>query len=72
MARTVWACWLLAGWNRSRDFGLGLADRAEFGLSRFSASRGLDMLERAEPVSVGRMPGRPPVVTIMDATAENP
>ena len=60
-------CWLLAGWNRSAEFSLALEDWAEFGLSRFSASRGLDELERAELVSVGRMPGRSPVVTILDA-----
>jgi hypothetical protein len=62
-------CWLLAGWNRSAEFELVIDDRAEFGLSRFSASRGLDELERAELVSVDRMPGRPPIVTILDADA---
>ena len=46
-------------------------DWAEFGLSRFSASRGLDALERAELASVGRMPGRSPIVTILDATGAN-
>ncbi len=45
--------------------------RAEFGLSRFSSSRGLDRLERASPVSVGRMPGRSPFVTILDGNAAN-
>ena len=60
-------CWLLAGWNRSAEFELALDDWAEFGLSRFSASRGLDELERAGLVSVGRTPGRSPVVTILDA-----
>ncbi len=45
--------------------------RAEFGLSQFSASRGLDELERAELASVGRMRGRPPVVTILAANAVN-
>ena len=34
-----------------------------------SASRGLDGLEWAEPVSVGRMPGRSPVVRMLDAAA---
>jgi hypothetical protein len=63
-------CWLLAGWSRSAEFELALDGLAEFGLSRFSASRGLDMLERAELVSVGRMPGRSPVVTILDVGAE--
>jgi hypothetical protein len=59
-------CLLLAGWNRSAEFELALDNWAEFGLSRFSASRGLDELERAELICVGRMPGRPPVVTIPD------
>ena len=65
-------CWLLAGWSRSAEFELALDDWAEFGLSRFSASRGLDELERAGLVSVGRMPGRSPVVTILDASADEP
>jgi hypothetical protein len=60
-------CSLLAGWNRSAEFELALADWAEFGLSRFSASRGLDELERTEMVSVGRMPGWSPIVTIVNA-----
>jgi hypothetical protein len=64
-------CWLLAGWSRSAELDLALDDRAEFGLSRFSASRGLDELERAELVSVGRMPGRSPVVTILGPDATN-
>ena len=34
-------CWLLAGWERSAEFELALDDWAEFGLSRFSASRGI-------------------------------
>jgi hypothetical protein len=62
-------CWLLAGWERSADFELALDTWSEFGLSRFSASRGLDALERAELVSVARTPGRSPVVTILDAEA---
>ena len=62
-------CWLLAGWNRSAEFELALADWAEFGLSRFSASRGLDTLERAGLVSDARRPGRSPVVLIRDPTA---
>jgi hypothetical protein len=65
------ACSLLARRNRPAEFELALDDWAEFGLSRFSASRGLDELERAELVSVGRMSGRSPIVTIVDATAAN-
>jgi hypothetical protein len=64
-------CWLSAGRSRSADFELALDGWAEFGLSRFSASRGLDELERAGLVSVGRTPGGSPVVTILDATATN-
>jgi hypothetical protein len=67
----VSVCWLLAGWNRSAEFELAFDDWAEFGLSRFSASRGLAELERAELVSVGRMPGRSPVVTMLDVNATN-
>jgi hypothetical protein len=61
-------CWLLAGWNRSAVFELALEDWSEFGLSRFSASRGLDTLERAGLVSTVRRPGRSPVVTILGTT----
>jgi hypothetical protein len=60
-------CWLLAGWERSAEFELTLDGWAEFGLSRFSASRGLDELERAGLVSVGRSPGRSPIVEIRDS-----
>jgi len=59
-------CWLLAGWERSAGFELALDGWAELGLSRFSASRGLDQLERAKLVSIGRTPGRSPVVSILD------
>jgi hypothetical protein len=62
-------CWLLAGWGRSAEFELELGDWAEFGLSRFSASRGLDELERAGLVFTARMRGRSPVVTILDVGA---
>ena len=61
-------CWLLAGWNRSAELELALDDRAEFGLSRFSASRGLGTLERAGLVFTVRRSGLPPIVTILDAT----
>jgi len=62
-------CWLLAGWERSAGFELALDGWVDLGLSRFSASRGLDELERAELVSVGRTPGRSPVVTVLDIGA---
>jgi hypothetical protein len=63
-------CWLLAGWERSADFELALGDWAEFGLSRFSASRGLDTLEGAGLVAVARRPGLSPVVSIRDPGTE--
>jgi hypothetical protein len=62
-------CWLLAGWERSAGFELALDGWADLDLSRFAASRGLNELERAKLVSVGRTPGRSPVVTIRDAGA---
>jgi hypothetical protein len=65
-------CWLLAGWNRSAEFELAMGDWAEFGLSRFSASRGSCTLERAGLLASIRRPGRSPVVMILDATMGNP
>jgi hypothetical protein len=59
-------CWLLAGWERSAGFELALDDSAEFGLSRFSASRGLDNLEGAGLVSAVRRPGRSPAMTLLN------
>jgi hypothetical protein len=58
---------LLAGWERSAEFELALDGWAEFGLSRFSASRGLDTLERAGLVSAVRLPGRSPIVSILES-----
>jgi hypothetical protein len=59
-------CWLSAGWSRSADFELALDGWAEFGLSRFSASRGLDELARVGLLSVSRRSGRPSAVTILE------
>jgi hypothetical protein len=56
----------LAGWERSAGFELALDGWAEFGLSRFSACRGLDTLESAELVSAVRRTGRSAVVSILD------
>jgi hypothetical protein len=64
-------CWLLAGWERSAAFELAFDDWTEFGLSRFSASRGLQGLESAGLVAVARSSGRSPVVTIRDWEAES-
>jgi hypothetical protein len=59
-------CWLLAGWNRSAEFELGLSEWKEMGLSRFSASRGVECLRRAGLVAVVERPGRQPMVTLRD------
>lgn len=66
--RVASVCWFLAGWSRSAEFELALDGWAEFGHSRFSASRGLDELERAGLVFVCRTPGRSRVVTILDGS----
>jgi hypothetical protein len=58
-------CWLLAGWERSAEFELALDDWEDFGLSRFSASRGLDKLESAGLVSAVRRPGRSPTISLL-------
>jgi hypothetical protein len=60
-------CWLLAGRERSADFELASDGWAEFGLSRFSASRGLDALESAGLVAAVRRDGRSPLVSILDS-----
>ena len=65
-------CWLLAGWERSADFELALGDWAEFGLSRSSASRGLDELERAGLIAAVRRHGRTPMVSILDPIPHPP
>jgi hypothetical protein len=58
-------CWLLAGWSRSAKIEPALENWSEFGLSRFSTSRGLATLEGAGLVSVSRRPGQSPIVTIV-------
>jgi hypothetical protein len=60
------ACWLLAGWSRSAEFELALGGWADLGISRDSASRGLQELGSAELVNIVRSPGRSPVVTLLD------
>jgi DNA-binding transcriptional ArsR family regulator len=64
--------WLLAGWERSADFELASDDWAEFGLSRSSASRGLDELERAGLIAAVRRHGRTPMVSILDPIPHPP
>ena len=64
-------CWLLAGWERSAGFELALDGWADLGLSRFSASRGLEELEGAELLSVVRGQGRSPIVSLLDVGPES-
>jgi hypothetical protein len=63
-------CWLVAGWERSAEFELPLSGWAEFGLTRFSAARGLKELEQARLISVVRNPGRSPFVSILNSFRE--
>jgi hypothetical protein len=62
-------CWLLARWNRSAEFELALSGWTEFGLSRFSACRGLDSLEEAGLVAAVRRRAQSLIVSVMDPTA---
>jgi hypothetical protein len=57
-------CWFLAGWARSAELELALEGWHDFGVSQFSASRGLDGLERAGLFAGSKWAGRPNVVTI--------
>jgi hypothetical protein len=68
MARRKGRSERLAGSRRGAEFELVLESWAEFGLSRFSASRGLDTLEGAGLVSTVRRPGWSSVVLIRDPT----
>jgi DNA-binding transcriptional ArsR family regulator len=67
--QTAAFCWLLAGWEKSAEIELAWGDWSEFGLSRSSAYRGLDVLARAGLIEVVRQPGRSPIVTILDSAA---
>jgi hypothetical protein len=62
------ALWFLVGWSKGREaeFELGLSEWGALGLSRFSASRGLECLRRSSLVSVVERPGRRPMVTLRD------
>jgi hypothetical protein len=59
-------CWLVAGWKRSAEFELVLNQWDEFGLGRASVARGLTALESAGLVSVSRIAGQSPIVTILN------
>jgi hypothetical protein len=63
-------CWLLAGWKGSAEFELMVDNWATFGLSRYSAYRGLKALEGAGLVSVIRHPGRFPIVSILEPISQ--
>src|SRR5512135_2064554 len=66
------ACWLLAGWERSAEFEMGLSEWVGLGLSRFSTGRGLECLRRAGLVSIARRSGRSPIVMILDTSRSGP
>lgn len=59
------ACWLVAGWERAGELELRLGEWTDLGLSRQSAGRGLEALERTGLVTVRRSAGRPPVVRLL-------
>ncbi len=57
--------WYLAGLNKSRVVKLSSKILKGFGVDRYSKSRGLKSLEQVGLVSVERLPGRNPKVTIL-------
>jgi hypothetical protein len=62
-------CWLLAGWEQSAEFSLVRAPWSDFGLSRFSAYRGLQELKQTGLIEVTRASGRSPIVMLQDQEA---
>ena len=66
------ALWYQAGMKKNARIALSLSSLNAFGLSRYSASRGLKELERIKLVEVKRSPGRKPIVTLLDTTHRNP
>ena len=65
--------WFRAGLTESRTVSVSLSRlRLAPGTPRSTASRGLRSLERAELVSVDRLPGRKPIVTLLDSRGAPP
>ena len=64
------ALWFLSGLKRSRKVALSKSTLNLLGVSRYSGYRGLAKLEKAGLVSVVRHPGRNPIVTILQPTAD--
>lgn len=62
--------WFLAGLKNSGTFRLSLSRLGGFGLDRFAARRGLDVLEQANLVSVVRRQGRVAIITILEAPSQ--
>lgn len=60
------ALWFWAGVKRRRQMPLSLSRLTMLGADRFSAARGLAALEQAGLVSVIRLPGRNPTVTLLE------
>jgi hypothetical protein len=65
-------CWFLVGIRRARRVSLTPSKFIAFGLSRYSAYRGLAALEKAHLVAVERHRGRSPIVTLLDDLEESP
>jgi hypothetical protein len=65
-AHLAMAVWFLAGREWAAQVELAGLNWADFGLTRFSAYRGLEALEKAGLVVVTRRCGQPPLVTILD------
>jgi hypothetical protein len=62
----AWVLWREAGRHNRREFPLNLR-RLNIGLSRQASSRALKDMEQAELLTIVRRPGRPLMITLLDA-----
>lgn len=60
------AIWFLAGVNRSSTINLSVSVLRQMGVARNAYYRGLELLEKAELISVARHRGRLPEVIILE------
>ena len=60
--------WLEAGMRKHRTVKFREKDGAEMGMSIDTARRGLRQLEKAQLVTITKLPGRSLIVTLNDAT----
>ena len=63
--------WFLAGLTKSRRVKLSNVVLLPMGVTRYSKHRGLVALEGAGLVSIERVNGRSPIVTLLDQPAEH-